>query len=182
MNCSNDGGTSDANDGTLGPNPIGSVVLFLPIKKEIILSSIPSFSQRAGTRQDFLNILAGLCLLVPSLETATDKFKKEYYNTNGIKLLRESAKQLANRQKTREKTQNDVAKAITQLRQYPSCSKRGWGISGQTAYKERQYALLRAHVFQTWLESKTLAGLQYYVVSAIYGSANNIPTEIDTNI
>ena len=115
MNCSNDGGTSDANNGTLGPNPIGSVVLFSPIKKKIILSSIPSFSQRAGTRQDFLNILAGLCLLVPSLETATDKFKKEYYNTNGIKLLRERTKQLANQQKTREKTHHDVAKAITQL-------------------------------------------------------------------
>ncbi|CAJ1963656.1 unnamed protein product [Cylindrotheca closterium] len=134
-------------------------------------------TESARSRQDFLDILAGLCLLVPTLDSCNKSFRNNYYDhADGIKKLRDLAIQNALNQRHKEKDNCAISTAILSLNKLSSSR---WTLNGQIGKdRGRQYVLLRAFVFQSWLQSATLDHLRLVVLAGIHGGPQNIPKEL----
>ena len=107
-------------------------------------------------KHEFLTILAGVCLLFPSidpLEPVKCRIREEMFSDQGIQDLKKKAIRLSRAQVEKEAVNHEIARTIGKLNnQKQKFSFHGLSGSANN-YRPQRFLLVRATIFQRWLLS-----------------------------
>ena len=156
-------------------------MLFQSLWAATILVYSIRITETCRDKHEFMTVLAGLCLMYTTITPIIDDpdIVKQYESMdNGLDVLRQKA--LAKALAHNEAESNEISATIQALNKHGSFS--FYGLSKDKAAAEQRFLLLRAVIFQKWLESecRKLKPTKASVDAAMNGNTEQEPAATTT--